>query len=65
MYLHSIITSVCTWSVLLKRFLLIVLPWLLHAMEQFEARLFSNEAKLEDLVFQPLLDIRFTDPDQN
>lgn len=48
----------------MKSFLLVVLYWLLHAMEQFEAGLFSNEAKLED-VFQPLLDIQSTDPDQS
>lgn len=51
-------------SVLLKRFLLIVSSWLVHAMEQFEAGLLSNEAKSED-VFQPVLDIQSTAPEQS
>lgn len=51
-------------SVLLKRFLPIVSSWLIHAMEQFEAGLLSNKAKLED-VFQPLRDMQSTVPDQS
>lgn len=48
----------------MKRFLLIASSCLVHAMEQFESGLLSNEAKLED-VFQPLLDIQLTAPDQS
>ena len=43
---------------------MIVSSWLVHTVEQFEAGLLSNEAKLED-VFQPLLDIQSTAPDQS